>query len=262
MVKNSRKAAKEDFIAEMRCLASQVTPDIADRVSLITERHLDPIEVHNAELIHSVRLPDPEADAAVRRVVAGLIGAVKIKDIVAAAGCSGRGFLAVVRMIRKHELELVAHERIEPEVLGPPEACLMLDFAPSPQTPRFTFDKHDKVTIGSIAYRPVDMTDAGYVFVRLDGQGVAESFSRAEISRLVDLGRVVHEREACYPRAPEHASKRRANFSRCCPPKCIGAQEERRLRFSLSLRWREAGDVNRTDDSINAAKRAIKGGGQ
>lgn len=117
IVKNSRKAAKPDFLAEMRCLACQVTPDVADQVSLITEKHLDPIEVHNAELIHSVRLSDPEADAAVQKVVAGMNGAAKIQDIVTAAGFSGRGFLAVVRMIRSHQLEPVAHERIEPEVL-------------------------------------------------------------------------------------------------------------------------------------------------
>ncbi|MCA1775050.1 MAG: hypothetical protein LC676_05410 [Loktanella sp.] len=116
VVKNSRKAAEADFLAETRFIARQVTPDVADRVSLVTERHLDPIEVHNAELIHSVRQADPETDAAVRRVVAGTVGAVKIADIVSAAGCSGRGFLAVVRMIRKHELALVLHERIEPEV--------------------------------------------------------------------------------------------------------------------------------------------------
>lgn len=117
IVKNSRKAAKEDFIAEMRCLAGQVTPDVADRVSLITEKHLDPTEVHNAELIHSVRLPDPEPDAAVREVIAGMNGSIKIKDLVASSAFLGRGFLAVVRMIGKHELELVNRERIEPEVL-------------------------------------------------------------------------------------------------------------------------------------------------
>lgn len=117
IVKNSRKAADHEFRQEMRLLASQVTPDFADRVSLLTEKHLDPIEVHNAELIHGVRLPDPEPDAAVRRVVAGISGAVKIGDVVALAGCSGSGFRAVVRLIRTHELELVNHERIEHDAL-------------------------------------------------------------------------------------------------------------------------------------------------
>lgn len=117
IVKNARKAAKAEFVAEMSCLASQVTSDFADRVALITEEDLDPIEVHNAELIHSVRLADLEADTAVRTVVAELTGTAKIRDISVASGLSGRGFLAVVRMIGKHELELEAHDRIDPDVL-------------------------------------------------------------------------------------------------------------------------------------------------
>lgn len=116
IVKNSRKAAKPDFVAEMRVLARQVTANFASRVSLITEMHLDPIEVHNAELVHGVRLSDPEPDEAVREVVASIDGAVKIKDIVAATKYAGRSFLAVVRMIRSHQLELINHERIEPGV--------------------------------------------------------------------------------------------------------------------------------------------------
>jgi hypothetical protein len=117
VVKHAVEAADPDFRAKMRCLAKQVVPDVADRVCLITERDLDPIEVFNAELIHSVRQPDPEPDAAVRRIVASLTGAAKIADIAAASGCSGNGFRAVVRMLRHHELELVSRERIAPESL-------------------------------------------------------------------------------------------------------------------------------------------------
>ena len=117
MVKNSRKAADPHFLAEMRLIASQVTPDFADAVSLVIEKHLDPIEVYNAELLHSVRHPDPETDAAVWGTVAGITGAVKIADIVAKAGCSGAGFQSVARMIRHRQLELTSHECIEPESL-------------------------------------------------------------------------------------------------------------------------------------------------
>lgn len=117
IVKNARKAADPVFQADMRCLARQVPPEFAERVTLITEKHLDPIEVHNAELIHCVRQPDPAADAAVGRVVAGIIGAARITDIAAASGYGGSGFRAVVRLIRNHELELVSHERIEPASL-------------------------------------------------------------------------------------------------------------------------------------------------
>jgi hypothetical protein len=113
MVKQARKAAEAKFRAEMRWIAQQARPQVADRVSLITENDLDPIEVYNAELVHSVRIPDPEPDAAVRRVVAGLTGAARISDIVAACGCGGSGFRSVVRLIRTRELELATYERID-----------------------------------------------------------------------------------------------------------------------------------------------------
>ena len=75
----------------------------------------------------------------------------------------------------------------------------MLDFAPSDLTPRYAFDRGDKVTIGGIAFRPIDETDKGYVFIRLDGEGVAQSYSRSEIARLVSVGHLSHERGALLP---------------------------------------------------------------
>ncbi|WP_152465435.1 hypothetical protein [Sulfitobacter sp. THAF37] len=117
IVKNSRTAAKPDFRAEMRCLASQVPAEVADRVALVTEKHLDPIEVYNAELIHSVRLHDGEPDDALRGLVSNMGGAARIADIVSTIGGAGQTFRAVVRLIRTHALELVRHERIGPEAL-------------------------------------------------------------------------------------------------------------------------------------------------
>lgn len=135
----------------------------------------------------------------------------------------------------------------------------MLDFAPSPQLPRFAFEPHDKVTIGGIAYRAVDVTDAGYVFVRLDGQGVAESFSRAEISRLVDLGQVVHEREALLPEAARARLTAPSDLLSTLP-----AEQHRRARGKEGavlafLQMAEEGLVNRTDDAVNNMLDAITG---
>lgn len=117
MVKNARKAAQVDFLTFVRRIAAQAVPHFADRVSLVTENDLDPIEVHNAVLIHSVRSLDPGPDEAVRRVVTGMTAAARIKDIVEAAGPGGHGFRSVVRLLRSRELELVNHERIEPAAL-------------------------------------------------------------------------------------------------------------------------------------------------
>ncbi|SFR18868.1 Mu transposase C-terminal domain-containing protein [Poseidonocella sedimentorum] len=135
----------------------------------------------------------------------------------------------------------------------------MLDFAPSPQTPRFAFETHDKVTIGDIAYRPVDASEAGYVFVRLDGEGVAESFSRAEIARLVQLGRVRHEREALLP---EHARARLKAPSELLS--MLPAQQHLRARAKEGavlafLQLEEEGHVNRTDEVVGDMLDTITG---
>lgn len=117
MVKHARKAAQMEFLALMRGIAARAVPHFADRICLVTENDLDPVEVHNAVLTHSVRSPDPEPDEAVRRVVTGMTAAARIKDIVEATDQGGRGFRSVIRLLRTRELELVNHERIEPAAL-------------------------------------------------------------------------------------------------------------------------------------------------
>lgn len=117
VVKKGPKTVDPEFRAGLRGLARRAVPGFADRLTLITKKDLDPVEVHNAQLIHAVRQPDPQPDAAVREVVASIAGSARISDIVAAARCRGSGFRSVVRMIRSHELELVAHERISPDTL-------------------------------------------------------------------------------------------------------------------------------------------------
>lgn len=117
VVKWSTKARKPKFKEETARIASQVPAAFADAVLVVTERHLDPIEVHNAELIYAVRRPEPDFDAAARRVIQGLAGAAKIGDLVAATGDGGQGFRAIVRLIGAHELELVNHERIDHDTL-------------------------------------------------------------------------------------------------------------------------------------------------
>lgn len=117
VVKHSSEAETLNFKVETECIASQVTSEVADKVRVVTEKDLDPVDVHNAELIYAVRLPDPPADAAARRAIQGLIGAAKIGDLVAETGHGGQGFRAVVRLLRTHELRLVGHERITYEAL-------------------------------------------------------------------------------------------------------------------------------------------------
>jgi hypothetical protein len=115
IVKPAKTARTARFRETAARIAAQVTPDIADRVCVMTDRHVDPIDLHNAELLHGCRTPDPEVDAAARRMIGGLRGAARIGDLVAALDRGGRGFRAVARLLRSHDLDLVRHERITPE---------------------------------------------------------------------------------------------------------------------------------------------------
>jgi hypothetical protein len=117
MVKPLRRLESERFVAEAHRIAAQVTPAFADKVTLFTDADVDPIELHSAELFHAMRTRDPEADAAMRRLVAGVDGAVRIADLVSHSGLEGRGFRALVRLIAAGALETCAFERIGYETL-------------------------------------------------------------------------------------------------------------------------------------------------
>ncbi|WP_417725599.1 hypothetical protein [Salipiger sp.] len=113
MVKYDEKLSDEEFFAKSSRIAAEVTADFADRVTLMTEKHLDPVAVHNATLLNAVRKPDPDADAIMRDMVSNLIGAAKIGDLIAHTGLGGRGFRSIARLIGAHELELRGRVRID-----------------------------------------------------------------------------------------------------------------------------------------------------
>lgn len=112
MVKYDDKLGKEGFRAEISEIAAQVAPDFADRVTLLTEKHLDPVDVFNATLFNAVRHPDDEADAIMRQAISRLNGAAKIEDLIAHTGLEGRGFRAIARLIGSRELELQGRVRV------------------------------------------------------------------------------------------------------------------------------------------------------
>ncbi len=113
MVKYDKKLSLEEFQAEIADIASQVTAEFADRVTIMTEKHLDPIDLHNATLFKAVRKPDPETDDIMRDAVSGLVGAAKIGDLVEHTGLGGLGFRSIARLIGARELELQRPMRID-----------------------------------------------------------------------------------------------------------------------------------------------------
>ena len=115
MVKSEYRRRQPEIQAELAQIAAQVTPDFADDVVIMTERDLDPVELFNAEMMHEMRRPDPEADAIGRRIMNEMVASVQIQDLVDAIGLGARGFRAIVRLIRTHELKLVIKVRIAHE---------------------------------------------------------------------------------------------------------------------------------------------------
>ncbi|WP_316015101.1 Mu transposase C-terminal domain-containing protein [Roseobacter sp. HKCCA0434] len=135
----------------------------------------------------------------------------------------------------------------------------MLDFAPSADTPRFAFAKGDRVTISGIEYRPFDTTETGYAFVRVDGSGVAESFSRSEIARLADLGRIKHERGVLLPESAKARLERPADLLLRLPDAMHRVARGKEAVVSAFLALEREGVVVRTDASITDAKDTITG---
>lgn len=115
MVKSEYRRHQPEVQAELAQIAAQVTPDFADDVVIMTERDLDPVELFNAEMMHEMRRPDPEADAIGRRIMNEMVTSVQIQDLVDAIGLGARGFRTIVRLIRSHELKLVIKVRIAHE---------------------------------------------------------------------------------------------------------------------------------------------------
>jgi hypothetical protein len=96
-----------------KLVAAQMSPAVANRINLITERNISPEDWFNAELIQSVRRdPNPADDAVIERLTAGLIGTTTIGTLVRAAGLKGYGFRAVVRLIASFKLSMTDRVRI------------------------------------------------------------------------------------------------------------------------------------------------------
>ena len=116
-VKLFRLSRKEKFVSETRQIVSQVTSAFADRIILLTDRDINPVELYNAELLHSVRLSDPDIDRTAVSVVNNIQGSVTVAELMKDIAIPAQGFRAVVRLVRNNILELVQHERIAPSAM-------------------------------------------------------------------------------------------------------------------------------------------------
>ena len=96
-----------------KLLAAQMSPAVANRINLVTERNISDADWFNAELIQSVRRdPNPADDALIERLTAGLVGTTTIGELACASCLKGYGFRAVVRLIASFKLTMAERVRI------------------------------------------------------------------------------------------------------------------------------------------------------
>jgi hypothetical protein len=115
MVKAGYRFAQAKIRDELAFIASRVPNSFADKVEVVTEKHLLPSEIYNAEMMHQMRRPVPNDDAAARQAIRNIRGQVLLRDLVEVIGHGGDGFQALVRLIRSQELKLTRQERISYE---------------------------------------------------------------------------------------------------------------------------------------------------
>lgn len=123
MVKSEYRRNQPKVQTELAEVAAQVPRGFADEVVVMTERDIDPVEYFNSEMMHEMRQPDLEADALARKLLGEIVGSVRIRDMVDAIGLGARGFRAVVRLLRSHELELTLNVRITHEAFVRRRMC-------------------------------------------------------------------------------------------------------------------------------------------
>lgn len=113
VVKPSHRAERSTFIAEVKAVADAAVPDVVDKLAVVTERHIDPIEFFNAKLFHAARRPVQEEDKVIDLLACRLRTPVTIEDLMAQGRHDGVTFFGIARTINRGGLRLLRKECIE-----------------------------------------------------------------------------------------------------------------------------------------------------
>lgn len=106
--------ASDEYIVKLARIKEQAQEQgFLDDFRLFTEDDVCPVELHNAQLFHSVRRPDCFADPVAQDIARASSGIVTVDALVEQSQLAGIGFRAVVRLIRSGHLQMVRYERIE-----------------------------------------------------------------------------------------------------------------------------------------------------
>lgn len=100
LVKPLLKAGKPSFRDMAGRVRSVVTPQIADRLVIATERTLLGGKLERAEQYHASRFAQPALDRRVREAVGEFQGPATIRDFLSFSGVGPDGFHATIRLVR------------------------------------------------------------------------------------------------------------------------------------------------------------------
>lgn len=116
-VKPERIAKTHLYQATIGAVKNAAIGNICDAVATVTERNISPIELHNAELYHAARRPEPTIDAVVLDALDRLEAPVSINQFLREVGLAGRGFFSVARALRYGQARLFTPEKIRGKTL-------------------------------------------------------------------------------------------------------------------------------------------------
>jgi len=111
-VKPERIAQTYMYRTTIACIRQAAIGNICDDVRTVTERNINPVELHNAKLFHSARDPEPALDAYVLECLRSLEGPIGIADFLTSIGVAGEGFRSVARAIRFGNAKLFGPHKI------------------------------------------------------------------------------------------------------------------------------------------------------
>lgn len=116
-VKPERIASTYIYRATFSGVKTAAIGNICDAVATVTERNISPIQLHNAELFHAARRPQPAIDEQVIAGLAHLTGPVSINQFLADIKLYGAGFFSVARAIRYGHARMFNPEKIKGKTL-------------------------------------------------------------------------------------------------------------------------------------------------
>ncbi|PJF08826.1 hypothetical protein [Pseudorhodobacter sp. MZDSW-24AT] len=111
-VKPSHIAKKPEFRAEMQAVAQAAVPAVIDKLAIVTEQNINPVDLFNAKLFHAARRPVFCEDEAIREIRKKLPGPVTVEHLLTEGRSAGVTLFGVARAIHGQGLKLLRKERI------------------------------------------------------------------------------------------------------------------------------------------------------